>query len=110
METTAFIAPTTCSSSVLPSEASNDRDITHERFSAGRRAYDELPADLRPQKRGLLGKISRWKWKQIFIVITLWVGYLSVSTAFSTIAPFFPNEVSECAAKLDNNYFIDIYG
>ena len=88
METT-FTANAAPSSS----EACNERD---EQFPAGSHGYEE-PA-LRPQteKDGLLGRVSHWKWKQVFTVITLWLGYLSVGTAYSTIAPFFPNEVGEC--------------
>ena len=44
--------------------------------------------------KGVKKSLTRkWKWKDIFTGVTLGLGYLFVSTAYSIIGPFFPEEV-----------------
>ena len=63
---------------------------------------DTIAEKPRQEKKGLWRRVSQWKWKNIFTAAILWLGYLSVNAAYSTIGPFFPNEVSEH----ENNLYI----
>ena len=64
-----------------------------EKQGAGPESVVEKQPLIVTPKRGLLGRIYQWKWKNIFTAITIFLGYLFVQMAFSTIGPFFPNEV-----------------
>ena len=87
MEETRFISPP--SSAAAPASEFEEHNLRDEQNSDSE-DLEKQPLIVK-KKNGLLGRVSQWK--KGLIAITFLLGHLSVNIAYSTIGPFFPNEV-----------------
>ena len=82
-------------SSAVNGEAVENGDSKVGELRTGHEKSEGAVEEPKPEKKGFLARAAQWKWKNIFTVAVLWLGYFFVNTAYSTIELFFPNEVGE---------------